>query len=252
MDILLSNDDGIHAEGLQHLRAAAQEFGSTLVVAPSEENSAVGHAITVFDPIKIHEVDKNGDFYGWAVHGTPADSVKLAVGQLMPSPPKLVLSGINLGNNTGVSTLYSGTVSAASEGAILGIPGIAFSLCTYKDPKWEDAAEAVFRVLNSLNLSALAPGSLLNVNIPNLPISEIRGVRWVKVAHSRWVEEFEERTSPKGARYFWLGGVMKTLEDRSDNDVRAVEDGYISVTPMQVDLTHYPSLEKANRQNQDW
>jgi 5'-nucleotidase len=252
MEILLSNDDGIHAEGIKHLQYAARKFGDTVVVAPSEENSAVGHAITVFDPIKIHEVDHNGAFYGWAVHGTPADSVKLAVGQLMSSPPDLILSGINLGNNTGISILYSGTVSAATEGAILGIPSIAFSLCSYHDPRWDAATEAASRVLDSLDLTALAPGTLLNVNIPNLPISEIRGVRWVKVAHSRWVEEFEERTSPKGARYFWLGGVMKTLDDQSDHDVRAVEDGYISITPLHVDLTHYPSLEKADQRHQDW
>ena len=252
MQILLSNDDGIHADGIRHLRSAAQKIGDTILVAPSEENSAVGHAITVFDPIKIHEVDSHGSFYGWAVHGTPADAVKLAVGELLASPPNLVLSGINLGHNTGISILYSGTVSAATEAAILGIPSIAFSLCSYHEPRWDAATEAVYRVLSDLDLSSLPPGMLLNVNIPNLPISDIRGIRWVKVAHSRWVEEFEERTSPKGDRYFWLGGVMKTLEDRTDNDVRAVEDGYISISPLQLDLTDYNSLESADQRNQDW
>lgn len=242
MITLLCNDDGIHADGLRHLRSAAAQISEPVIVAPSEERSAVGHAITDFDPIKVHEETHNGEFYGFAVHGTPADSVKLGVEQLMPAPPDLVLSGINLGPNTGISVLYSGTVSAASEAALLGLPSIAFSLCTYQDPHWETAAAVAGRLLQQLDGNDLKPGTVLNVNIPNVPFEELRGVQWVRVARSRWVEEFEERTSPRGDRYYWLGGVMRLLDDKEDNDVTAVEQGYVSITPLELDMTHYTAL----------
>lgn len=244
MKILLCNDDGIHAPGISVLHDAVSSLGEVSVVAPDAERSAAGHAITLADPIKSMPVEKNGRFFGHAIGGTPADCIKLAVNAMMrDAPPELILSGINLGSNTGISVIYSGTVSAATEGVVLGIPGVAFSLCTYVDPQWKTAAHIAREITRRIQVDLLPSGVLLNVNIPNRPLKEIRGIRVTRMGRSRFIEKFDRRLDPRGRTYYWLDGELEVHDDGEDIDIRAVNEGYVSVTPIHLDLTAYAHLE---------
>jgi 5'-nucleotidase len=242
MRILLCNDDGIYAPGIAALAEAVRDLGEIHVVAPEAEQSAVGHAITIAYPLKVKKVRRGGRFFGHAVSGTPADCVKLAVSQLLPEPPDLILSGINLGANTGISVLYSGTVSGASEGIILGIPSIAFSLCTFTDPLWDTATRVARAIVEAFPGAPLPADALLNVNIPNLPYEALRGVAAVPVGKSHWIEEFDARLDPRGNAYYWMNGALQLYDDHSENDVERVREGFVAVTPLQTDLTHYAAL----------
>jgi 5'-nucleotidase len=240
--ILLSNDDGIYAPGIQALYDAVKDLGDVTVVAPAGEQSAVGHAITLSDPIKAKQIQRNGSCFGYAVGGTPADCVKLAVCALLPEPPDLVLSGINLGPNTGISVIYSGTVSAATEGTILGIPSVAISLSSYQKPQWDTAARVARQVTKHVLRAGLPPDTLLNVNVPSLPAKKIKGYRVTRMGRSRFVEKFDRRTDPQGNVYYWMDGDLELLGDVDDTDIVAVREGYISLTPIWFDLTHREAL----------
>ena len=242
MHILLSNDDGIHAPGIAALYQAIRDMGEVHVVAPSGEQSAVGHAITLSDPIKARKIVKNGAFFGHAVGGTPADCVKLAVCALLPQRPDLVISGINLGPNAGISVLYSGTVSAATEGTILGIPSMAVSINTFKDPLWDTAARIARYVAGLIRERGLPPRTLLNVNIPNLPLDQVRGFRVTSMGESRFVETFDRRTDPRGNVYFWMDGEMQSYGVTEGTDLEALDAGYVSLTPIWFDLTNQAAL----------
>ncbi len=238
MKILLCNDDGIHAPGIAELHQAISHLGELHVCAPATERSAAGHAITIYDPIRTMPVEKGNGLSGIAVDGTPADCVKLAVSFLhKDNPPDLVVSGINLGSNTGISVLYSGTVSAASEAAILGVPAIAFSLCTYQDPHWETAARVAAEIVAKVAANPLPDGVLLNVNIPNLPYDLLKGMRAGQMGRSRFIEKFTEHRDPRGNYYYWLDGDMKLLDDNTETDERLVNEGYVALTPIHIDLT---------------
>lgn len=244
MRILLSNDDGIHAPGLAALYAAIKPLGDVTVVAPDSERSAVGHAITLSDPIKVRKVYREGEFFGYAVGGTPADSVKLAVCVLLKEPPDLVISGINLGPNAGISVIYSGTVSAATEGTILGIPSMAISLNTYADPIWSTAEQVAVRVVEQMLRHPLPDGVLMNVNVPNVPMDRLRGYRAARMASSRFMETFDKREDPRGNVYYWMDGYMEMLGDREGTDLTALEEGCVALTPIHFDLTHGESLDR--------
>jgi len=240
--ILICNDDGIEAPGILALYHALRSMGQLTVVAPHAEQSAVSHGITLANPLKVYPVRREGGFEGYAVTGTPVDCVKLAVTQLMARPPDVVVSGINLGPNAGVSVIYSGTVSAASEGVMLGIPAVAISLATFKNPLWETAAHVAPRIVTEVFQRGLPPDTLLNVNVPNRPVSELKGVRITRVARSRFVEIFHERTNPRGDRYFWLDGELQMLDDKEGTDLQALDDGFVSVTPLGLDRTRHDVL----------
>ena len=240
--ILISNDDGIYAPGILALYDALCELGEITVVAPAGEQSAVGHAITLSDPIKTKQIQRNGSFFGYAVGGTPADCVKLAVCALLPEKPDLIVSGINLGPNTGISVIYSGTVSAATEGTVLGIPSIAISLGSYQEPHWETAARVAQQVVRHVLRVGLPPDTLLNVNVPNLPAAAIKGYRVTRMGRSRFVEKFDRRTDPQGNVYYWMDGELELLGDEGETDIIAVREGYISLTPIWFDLTHRDAL----------
>jgi len=238
MNLLLCNDDGIHARGIAALHRALEGLGRLNVVAPDVERSAAGHAITLSDPIKTLAVEKNDRPFGTAVGGTPADCIKLALCLLMKDdPPDLVVSGINLGSNTGISVLYSGTVSAASEAAILGVPAIAVSLCTYQRPHWETAARVARRIVERVAAEPLPDGTLLNVNVPNLPFEQLKGMKAARMGRSRFVERFSVHLDPRGNKYYWLDGELDLLDDDENTDVRVVNAGYVALTPIHVDLT---------------
>jgi 5'-nucleotidase len=244
--ILLCNDDGITAPGIQALAEALDGLGNLVVVAPESEQSAVGHAITVRDPVRAHKVEfstSSGPIPAWAVTGTPTDSVKLAYHELLDEPPDLVVSGINHGPNTAVNVLYSGTVSAATEASILGVDAIAISLCDWAAEDFSVAGRWARRIVRLVLRSGLPRGILLNVNVPALSADEIRGVAVTRQARSRWEEGFDERTDPADRSYYWLAGTFVDLDDGQETDTAAVEQGYVSVTPIEHDMTAHDTLD---------
>jgi len=221
-----------------HLRTIAQ----LTVVAPDHERSAAGHAITLWDPLRVTAVDRNGVFFGYAVDGTPADCVKIAIQRLMKRKPDLVISGINLGPNTGVNVIYSGTVSAALEGAVLGIPSMAVSLATFRRPRFAVAAQVARAICLRLPMLRLPPQVVLNINIPNRPRAQLRGIRVTHQSRSRWSEAFDRRMDPRGTAYYWLKGERREIDPEPASDEQAVRRGYVSVTPIGIDLTSYKHL----------
>jgi 5'-nucleotidase len=246
--VLLSNDDGIDARGLAALAAALDGLGTLAVVAPAEEQSAVGHAITVRMPMRAHAwpfENPAGPVWARAVTGTPADCVKLACQKLLPRHPDLVVSGINQGPNTAVSIIYSGTVSAATEAAILGVPSFAVSYCSWDpDADFEAAGRWARLIAERVLAEGLPPGVLLNVNVPDRPLEAIAGIEVTRQARGRWEEVFEERRDPMDRPYYWLGGRFVCLDEGRDTDLDAVRRGYVSVTPIHYDLTAYEALEQ--------
>lgn len=242
MRVLISNDDGIHAPGIAALYEAIRDLAEVHVVAPEAERSAVGHAITIYNPLKTKKIYKDGHFFGYAVDGTPADCVKLALSALLPEPPDFVISGINLGPNAGISVLYSGTVSAATEGTVLGIPSMAISLNTFADPLWDTAKHVARDLLLRLQVDGLPKDTLLNVNVPNIPYEELQGSQITRMGRSRYIETFERRTDPRGNEYYWMDGEMALLEDPEATDVHALESGFVSLTPLGFDLTKHAAL----------
>ncbi|HAP34900.1 MAG TPA: 5'/3'-nucleotidase SurE [Bacteroidetes bacterium] len=244
LSILVSNDDGIFSDGLGMLVKELQSIAAVTIVAPENQQSAVGHAITMHRPLRVREVSKDEKFFGYAVDGTPADCVKLAIRHLMKNKPDLVISGINHGSNTAVSVIYSGTVSAATEGTILGIPSFAISLTTF-EPNADFSYAAKFARQLALKVveKGLPFGTLLNVNVPPVPENEIRGVVITRQGKSIWNDEFEARRDPGNKQYFWLKGELVELDEEEDIDQRAILNNKISVTPIQFDLTNYSLLE---------
>ena len=242
--ILVTNDDGIYADGLRYLRQALAGLGDVQVVAPVAEQSAVGHSITLYDPIKVHEIHFNGEIYGFGISGTPADSVKLALYALLPRQPDLVVSGINNGANLGINVLYSGTVSAATEAAILGVPAMAVSLAQKKAPPYEWASPHIVSIARWILSKGLPKGVALNVNIPALPPEKIQGIKITRQALTPFNETVEPREDPRGNTYYWLSGQSAETETNDDIDVIALAQGYISITPLYYDLTAHHHREE--------
>jgi 5'-nucleotidase len=244
MRFLLTNDDGIYAKGLALLHQELSRDAECLVVAPEIEQSAVGHAITIFRPLMVREPRKNGTALGYAVAGTPADCVKLGIRELAGGPVDLVVSGINRGANVGTNVLYSGTVSAATEAVILGIPSLAISLNAYKDPDYTFAARFA-RKMAAFVLRHPRKDIAINVNIPALPEAEIKGVVVVKQGRARLMENFEKRVDPRENIYYWLAGETHLADDESlDSDACALRQGYITITPISYDLTSHDALKE--------
>ncbi|MFQ5706235.1 MAG: 5'/3'-nucleotidase SurE [bacterium] len=242
--ILLTNDDGINAPGLAALRQQLVQVGEVTVVAPDGEKSAVGHAITLSDPLRVWNFEKNGEFFGYAVNGTPADCVKIACWAILDHRPDLVVSGINLGSNTGINVIYSGTVSAATEGNIVGIPSFAISLTTYKNPDFSYAAKFARNLSQTILRNGLPKGTFLNVNVPPVREDEIRGVVITRQGKAIYKEKFDKRIDPQSRVYYWLTGTKVELEEDSEVDDRAILENKVSVTPLQYDLTNYGFLEE--------
>ncbi len=241
--ILISNDDGIGADGIKALAKEIKKFASVIVAAPHTQQSAVGHSITMSSPIRVKEELIFRDFYGYAVEGTPADSVKLAVHTLLKNKKiDLLISGINQGANTAINTIYSGTVSAATEGTILGIPSFAISLTSYTYKDFSAAAKFASKLAKAVIKNGLPKGTLLNVNVP--AFKKIKGVKITKQGKSSWDDTYEIRFDPGNRKYYWLTGSMLKIDKTTEFDVRAVDEGYISVTPIHYDLTDYKMYEE--------
>jgi len=244
--ILLTNDDGIHAEGLRYLSIAAARIGRVSIVAPETEQSAVGHSITLYDPIKVREVFSDGTLYGYGISGTPADCVKLGLYSLLPARPDLVISGINNGANVGINVLYSGTVSAATEAAMLGVPAMAVSLAQKKNPPFAWALNHIEALGGWILKNGLPNGIALNVNLPALPPEKVLGFKVTRQGLNKLSESFDQRQDPRGNSYYWLSGEVPAGESGEEYDVTALNQGYVSVTPLFYDLTahgHRKDLE---------
>jgi len=251
MKILLTNDDGIFAPGLRALRKELRRLGDVTVVAPATEQSAVGHSITLMQPLLVQEVfDEDNERIGWGVEGRPADCVKLAITQLLGQPPDLIVSGINAGSNAGINVLYSGTVAAAIEGAFFGITSIAVSLEYRKPPKLDFPLAAVLgrQMIEQLMEHQPLHGTLFNVNIPVLQDGLPLGVRVVPQGTTPYAEKYDRRTDPRGRTYFWIASDVSTPPDVGDSDVAALAERMITVTPLYFNLTDPIKLQ----QMQDW
>jgi 5'-nucleotidase len=244
LSVLLSNDDGIDAPGLHALAREMERIAEVTVVAPDRQQSAVGHAITMNYPLRAVPFRRGDRLFGYAVEGTPADAVKLGVRFLMKKRPDLLLSGINHGSNTAINIIYSGTVSAATEGTILGIPSIAVSLTTYEEADFTYAAKVAARLALVVAERGLPAGTLLNVNVPAVPENEIRGVALTKQGTSTWDDTFDVRRDPANREYFWLKGRLKVTDTDPEADLIAVQNRYVSITPIHYDLTDRRLLEE--------
>lgn len=251
--ILISNDDGIDAPGILSLAAGLDGLGELVVVAPIHEQSAVGHSITIRDPVRARPWPfrvPSGVVKAYSVRGTPADCVKLAMDKLLPRMPDVVVSGINQGPNAAVNVIYSGTVSAATEATILGIPSVAMSYCRWRGGDFEGSARIARTIVSRVLENGLPHGVLLNVNVPDLPIDAVQGIRVTRQAKSKWEESFTERTDPFDQPYYWLSGTFVNMDAGGDTDLDALDKGYVSVTPIQHDLTAHDAL--AGLSDWDW
>lgn len=248
MNILITNDDGIYSEGIRALCESLKTIGKVTIVAPDAERSAVGHAITLSDPLRVKKVNRGGKFFGYATTGTPADCVKLAIRALLKKKPDLIVSGINLGPNVGYSVLYSGTVSGATEGAILGIPSFAISLATFTNPDYSFAAKFAKKLAKHiLQNEGLPKGTLLNVNIPAVNQKLIKGVRIVKQSEKAIEERFDKREDPRKRIYYWLTGEVIKSDKKEDADIETIRNNYISITPIHCDMTNYKLINELSK-----
>ncbi len=251
MRILISNDDGINSRGIYELAKAMKEVGDVYVVAPLTEQSAVGHAITMKIPLRVTEHYIDGEFFGYAVTGTPADCIKIGIKNVLQFKPDLVISGINHGSNTAINIIYSGTVSAAREAAIMDVPALAVSVTNHRATHFEYACLAAQELSKKVVESSLPTGTLLNINVPNLPKEEIKGTLFTKQGKSKWDDSYLERQDPYGNKYYWLTGSLMDVDDELTNDQCAIKNNYASVSPIHFDLTDHEAFEMMNNWNID-
>lgn len=250
--ILISNDDGITAPGIKALVETMKPLGDLVVIAPDSPQSGMGHAITITRPLRLHKSDVFGkDVLAFQCSGTPADCVKLALDKVVDRKPQLLVSGINHGSNASINVLYSGTMSAAVEGAIDGLNAIGFSLCDYSfEADFEASKTYVRKIAKNVLLHGLPKDTLLNVNVPNVQKKDIKGIKICRQARAKWVEEFDERRDPNGRKYFWLTGQFSLLDHDEKTDEWSLKNDYVSVVPVQFDLTAYNALKTL--ESWDW
>ena len=243
------NDDGINAPGIRKLISIMNDYGEVVVVAPDGPQSGKGHAITIESSIRCDKVIiDDGPQVEYSCSGTPVDCVKLAVNKLITRKPNLCVSGINHGSNSSINVIYSGTMSAAVEGALEGIPSIGFSLLDYShEADFSEGEKYIREITQSVLNNGLPDGVCLNINIPkSVDEKEIKGLKVCRQAKANWVEEFDEREDPKGRKYYWLTGKFVNYDKGDDTDERALENHYISVVPVQFDVTAYHAISKLN------
>ncbi len=247
--ILITNDDGFTAKGIQSLVEAVAEFGELMIVAPDSPQSGMGHAITINNPLRIQRIHYFGEHTAYNCSGTPVDCVKIGIYKLGDRKPDLILSGINHGSNVSTNVLYSGTMSAAIEGALCGVPSIGFSLLDYSvEADFTAAQHFVKEIVQKAIEQPMQEGICLNVNIPKLPLSEIKGIKVSKQARAFWDDTFDEREDPLKKKYYWLAGEFHNYDKGTDTDMWALENGYVSIVPTRYDLTAYKALEETHNQ----
>ena len=247
--ILITNDDSVNAKGIRSLIQTAKQFGRVVVVAPDKAQSGMGHAITINHPLRLHRVDLFDGVESYSCSGTPVDCVKLAIYEVLKCKPDLLLSGINHGENTSTNVLYSGTMSAAIEGAMEGIHSIGFSLADYaSDADFSACQHFIEKIIIKTLDSGLAANTCLNVNFPNLSIDKIKGVRICSQAHAFWADRFDKRLDQFGNPYFWLTGDFAEVNPKENTDLEALKNGYVSIVPTHFDLTNYQAIKTL----EDW
>ena len=251
--ILVSNDDGITSKGIRVLVSVMKKLGDVVVVAPDSPQSGMGHAITIGQTLRLYEEDIFEDVLAYKSSGTPADCVKLAKHHVLKDrKPDLVVSGINHGSNTSISVLYSGTMSAAIEGALEGLPSIGFSLCDFSSrADFSHVEEWVEKIARQVLEHGIPKGIALNVNFPPKRNEDIRGIKICRQADAKWQEEFVERYDPTGRKYFWLAGNFVNFDKGEDNDEWAIANNYVSIVPCQYDLTAHHAISHINKE-WDW
>lgn len=240
MNIMVTNDDGIHAPGIRALAEAMQELGQVTVVAPDRERSAAGHSLTLHSPLRVFELHENW----YAVDGTPTDCVNMGIHNLLPIVPDLVVSGINHGPNLGDDVTYSGTVAAAMEANLMGIPAIAFSLATFENSSnFKDAAQIALRVARQVITNELPSDTFLNVNIPDRPLNGMLPPMITRQGKRSFVGKIVDKTDPRGRKYFWIGSEEPNFNDDNGTDFHAINRQHVSITPLHLDLTNHKSLD---------
>jgi len=246
--ILITNDDGITAPGIRTLIAVMKEIGDIIVVAPDKPQSATGHSITINNTLYLNEIsEKNADVKEFSCSGTPVDCVKLAVAEILKRKPDLCVSGINHGSNSSINVIYSGTMSAAVEAGIEGVPAIGFSLLDYDwNADFSQGRKFIKRIALEVLEKGLPEGVVLNVNIPNLQEKEIKGIKICRQAKAVWQEKFDKRQTPQGRDYYWLTGEFVNQDKGNDTDEWALSNGYISIVPVHFDLTAHHAMQQLN------
>ncbi|MFN2394837.1 MAG: 5'/3'-nucleotidase SurE [Bacteroidales bacterium] len=248
--ILVTNDDGIMAPGIRNLISFMLDIGEVVVVAPDKGQSGMGHAVTITHPIRLEKIAVNGDHQEYSCSGTPVDCVKLAVNKVLHRKPDILVSGINHGSNASINVIYSGTMSAAIEGAMEGIPSIGFSLLDFRlNADFVAARKLIQQIVRNVLKHGLPKGNCLNVNIPAVKEDEIRGIRICRQANANWVEEFDHRKDPRGKDYYWLTGKFQLHEDVDETDEWALANKYISVVPIQFDFTAHKLIPELKNWN---
>jgi 5'-nucleotidase len=246
--ILVTNDDGISAPGIRNLIEAVKDLGKVVVVAPDKPQSGMGHAITIGIPLRLNKVNLFEDIEAYQCTGTPVDCVKLAVDKVLHHKPDICISGINHGANHSINVIYSGTMSAAVEAAIESIPSIGFSLLDYSlEADFTGARKYARMIVEQLLKNPSDRHTVLNVNIPSAPVEEIKGVKICRQAYAKYEEDFIERHDPHGRKYYWLTGEFVNFDEGTDTDVWALANNYVSLVPVQFDLTHYRLKEKLEK-----
>ncbi|WP_422107317.1 5'/3'-nucleotidase SurE [Winogradskyella sp.] len=245
--ILVTNDDGITAPGIRTLISVMNSIGDVVVVAPDSPQSGMGHAITVNATLYLENVNIDGKQPEYSCSGTPADCVKLAVREILNKKPDICVSGINHGSNSSINVIYSGTMSAALEAGIEGIPAIGFSLLDYNwNANFEHCKSYVETITRQVLEHGLPDGVVLNVNLPNLDKKDIKGIKVCRQARATWVEKFDKRTNPMGRDYYWLAGKFVNMDNGEDTDEWALANGYVSIVPVQFDLTAHHTIQQLN------
>ncbi len=250
MRILITNDDGINAQGIIKLSEKLNEIAEVTVIAPDRERSATGHAITMHTPLRIEKVAYKNNIEAWWTNGTPSDCVKIGIESIMKKKPDLIVSGINNGPNLGTDVIYSGTVSAAIEGAIHNIPSIAISIAGIKRSiNYEGAIYYSCRLIQKIFKNKIEDNTILNINVPSLPHNEIKGLKITELGIRRYTDKYIKRQDPFGRSYYWLSGELIELENKNQSDIKAIEDNMISLTPLHFDLTAYNIIDKMKKWN---
>ncbi len=238
--ILVTNDDGVYSPGIQILAKRLRELDAVVIVAPDRERSAAGHSMTLHRPLLIEEVRESV----YSVNGTPTDCVNIAVKGLLRETPRLVVSGINKGPNLGDDVTYSGTVAGAIEGTLLGIPSLAVSLAARENFRFAEAAEVAFHAASRILEEGMPQGTLLNINVPNVPLAEVRGTIITRLGKRIYHQMTVERVDPRGKKYYWIGGGEPDWEREEGTDLDAVDRGMVSITPLHLDFTDYASFDR--------
>lgn len=246
--ILITNDDGVTAPGIMSLVEAVRDLGKIVVVAPDKPQSGMGHAITIGQPLRLHKANVFDGIEAYSCTGTPVDCVKLAVDKILHRKPDLCLSGINHGANHSINVIYSGTMSAAVEAAIESIPSAGFSLMDYSiEADFTGARKYVRLVVEKMLATKMDKHTVLNVNIPALPLDHLKGFKLCRQAYAKYIEDFIERQDPHGRMYYWLTGEFVNFDKGKDTDVWALANGYVSIVPVQFDMTHYDLKAKLEK-----